>query len=152
MPGLDKKHASSNNLSNILNDEHLCINTTKLNLSMDNNDINRIKNNQTIKDSAEKVISKNDKIKKLKEIIGHVEEYENLRIVQKYFKEWEKMGNEENEINEDNKDNDDNINEVDYAKNVTISEACRSLSDVILDFKIYLVKFCLKNKNKIEYE
>ena len=155
MPGIDKKHASSNNLINILNDEHLYINTTKLNLSMDNNDINKTKNSQTIKDSEERVINKNDKIKKLKEIIGHVEEYENLRIVQKYFKEWEKMGNEENEINDDNKNNkddEDNNNEVDYAKNVTISEACRSLSDVILDFKIYLVKYCLKNKNKMEYE
>ena len=35
-----------------------------------------------------------------------------------------------------------------YEKNVTISEACRGLSDVILDFKLYLIKFCLKNKEE----
>ena len=29
-----------------------------------------------------------------------------------------------------------------------ISEAYTGLSDVILDFKIYLVKYCLKNKGK----
>ena len=45
------------------------------------------------------------------------------------------------------KDNDLNKSEINgnYEKNVTISEACRGLSDVIFDFKIYLVKFCLKN-------
>ena len=37
---------------------------------------------------------------------------------------------------------------IDYEKNVTISEACRGLSDVILDFKLYLIKFCLKNKEE----
>ncbi len=51
----------------------------------------------------------------------------------------------ENEKIKENERKDSELN-VDYEKNVTISEACRGLSDVILDFKIYLVKFCLKNK------
>ena len=46
------------------------------------------------------------------------------------------------------KKEEDNFINVDYDKNVTISEACRGLSDVIFDFKLYLVKYCLKNKNE----
>ena len=56
--------------------------------------------------------------------------------------------NEENDININKEIKEESILNVDYEKNVTISEACRGLSDVILDFKIYLIKFCLKNKNE----
>ena len=51
-----------------------------------------------------------------------------------------------NEIKEDS-----DLNE-NYEKNITMIEACKGLSDVILDFKIYLMKYCLKNKNKKEFE
>ena len=55
-----------------------------------------------------------------------------------------------NEVNEKKESNDikeNNDINVDYEKNVTISEACRGLSDVIFDFRVYLMKYFLKNNN-----
>ena len=54
-----------------------------------------------------------------------------------------------NEVDEKKESNDikeNNELNVDYEKNVTISEACRGLSDVILDFRVYLMKYFLKKK------
>ena len=72
-----------------------------------------------------------------------------------YFEEWKKDNGirkkinvvRDLNINNDKKEEDIYLN-IDYEKNVTISEACRGLSDVIFDFKIYLVKYCLKNARK----
>ena len=86
---------------------------------------------------------------KLKEIFENMDEYKNLRLVEKHFKFWKKIKNEnENDINSINERKEDSDIHIEYDRNVTMSEACRGLSDVILDFKLYLVKYCLKNKRK----
>ena len=54
--------------------------------------------------------------------------------------------NDKKEINNLQENNENNDLNVDYEKNVTISEACRGLSDVILDFRVYLMKYFLKKK------
>ena len=70
-----------------------------------------------------------------------MEDFRNWILIEKTFKNWKK------EINyKENKEEDSDI-QIDYEKNITISEACRGLSDVILDFKIYLIKYSIKNRN-----
>ena len=130
---IDKKYSSANNFY-LLKDEDLKVNKESLNLSMDNYKVNekdKIKNNETEK-----------KNKKLKKVIKHIDEYNKLSIISKYFKQWEEFKDEKVEINDES-----DIN-LDSEKRITISEAYTGLSDVILDFKIYLVKYCLKNKGK----
>ena len=129
----DKKYSSANNFY-LPKDEDLKLNKKSLNLSMDNykeNEQDIIENNE-----AEK------KNKKLKKIIKHIYEYNKVNLISKYFKQWEEFKDEKVEINDES-----DIN-LDSEKKITISEAYRGLSDVILDFKIYLVKYCLKNKGK----
>ena len=130
---IDKKYSSANNFY-LPKDEDLKVNKERLNLSMDNYKVNekdKIKNNETEK-----------KNKKLKKVIKHIDEYNKLNIISKYFKQWEEFKDEKVEINDES-----DIN-LDSEKRITISEAYTGLSDVILDFKIYLVKYCLKNKGK----
>jgi hypothetical protein len=130
---IDKKYSSANNFY-LPKDEDLKINKERLNLSMDNYKVNekdKIKNNETEK-----------KNKKLKNFIKHIDEYNKLSIISKYFKQWEEFKDEKVEIN------DESDIYLDSEKRITISEAYTGLSDVILDFKIYLVKYCLKNKGK----
>ena len=79
---------------------------------------------------------------KLKRIIINMEEVNNWNLIEKTFKNWKK------EINfEDKKEEYSDDIQINYEKNVTISEACRGLSDVILDFKIFLIKYSIKNRN-----
>ena len=79
---------------------------------------------------------------KLKQIIINLEEVKNWNLIEKTFKNWKK------EINiKESKEEDSDI-QIDYEKNVTISEACRGLSDVILDFQIYLIKYSIKNRKE----
>ena len=130
---IDKKYSSANNFY-LPKDEDLKVNKERLNLSMDNYKVNekdKIKNNETEK-----------KNKILKKVIKHIDEYNKLSIISKYFKQWEEFKDEKVEINDES-----DIN-LDSEKRITISEAYTGLSDVILDFKIYLVKYCLKNKGK----
>ena len=151
--GIDKKYKTSCDINNInnLSEEHLDSNYGNTIFSMDNiesNKSNKNRNNPEVMTNVdEKKENKNEEnIKKLKEILGRIEEYKNLRIVQKYFIEWGKMSKVYNNENDDNDIN--NSLENDYSKNVTLSEACRSLSDVFLDFKIYLIKYSLKKDNQ----
>ena len=129
----DKKYSSANNFY-VPKDEDLKINKKSLNHSMDN----YITNEQDIIENNEN----EEKNKKLKKVIKHRDEYNKINIISKYFKQWEEFKDEKVEINDES-----DIN-LDSEKKITISEAYRGLSDVILDFKIYLVKFCLKNKGK----
>jgi hypothetical protein len=130
---IDKKYSSANNFY-APKDEDLKINKKSLNLSMDNYKVNeqdKIENNEN-----------EEKNKNLKKVIKHIDEYNKLNIISKYFKQWEEFKDEKVEVNDES-----DIN-LDSEKKITISEAYRGLSDVILDFKIYLVKYCLKNKGK----
>ena len=78
--------------------------------------------------------------------------YTNSSRKKKNYKKEKNFSNEDiksNEVNEKKESNDikeNNDINVDYEKNVTISEACRGLSDVILDFRVYLMKYFLKKK------
>ena len=119
----DKKYSSASNFHKF-KEENLVVNNN-INLSMD---LDKKEIKKKILDCINEDESKNkqDKIEKLKI------DNDNRNDL-----------NNNIEIN-DNVANENEIN-VDYEKNVTISEACRGLSDVILDFKIYLVRFCLKN-------
>ena len=131
---IDKKYSSATNFY-LPKDEDLIVNKKSLNLSMDNykeNEQNKNENNETEK-----------KNKKLKKIIKHIDKYNKLNIISKYFKQWEEFKDEINDESDINLDSE---------KNISISEAYRGLSDVIFDFKIYLVKFSLKNKVKSQYE
>ena len=128
----DKKYSSGTNLQKFKDDIFDLNDNNKLNLSMeiDKKDIDK-----------KKVDDKNKGEDNKKEVI-----IENLKINDYNEKDNENGNNmNENEKIKENERKDSELN-VDYEKNVTISEACRGLSDVILDFKIYLVKFCLKNK------
>ena len=119
----DKKYSSASNIHKF-KEENLVINNN-INLSMD---LDKKEINKKILDyiNEDELKNKQDKIEKLKINDDNRNDLNN-----------------NNEIH-DNEANENEIN-VDYEKNVTISEACRGLSDVILDFKIYLVRFCLKN-------
>ena len=130
---IDKKYSSATNFY-FPKDEDLKVNSKNMNLSMDN-----YKENE-----QDKIENKENGIrnKKLKKIIKHLDEHNKLNIISKYFKYWEESRDEKVEINDES-----DIN-LESEKNITISEAYRGLSDVIFDFKIYLVKYCLKNKGK----
>ena len=84
---------------------------------------------------------------KLKKIVLNFDEFKKRKLIEKSFKLWKKLDNKDKIINQKEKKEDNDI-QIDYGKKVTISEVCRGLSDVILDFKIYLVKFCLKKKKE----
>ena len=136
----DKKYSSANYFYS-LNKNNLEENSKRRNLSMDC-DLDKSKNDNN-----------NDEINRvLKNILENLEKNRKHNVIGKYFKEWEKKNKIKKELKinteENNNKKEENEINVDYEKNVTISEACRGLSDVILDFKIYLVKFCLKNKSK----
>ena len=85
---------------------------------------------------------------KLKQIVENIEEYKNWKLIETFFKFWKKGKNEkkENEEISFSEKREYSDIQIDYEKNVTISEACRGLSDVILDFKLFLIKYSLKNK------
>jgi len=168
----DKKFSSATNFY-ILSEDNLNIsldkNTIKRSTSSYSfdftNDLNEIDNKkikqninfasmETSKKKKKKKL-KNDKLlkssNKLKQIIENVEEFKNWKLIEKIFKIWKNIKPEEDDIYNNDKKDDSDIH-IEYEKNVTISEACRGLSDVILDFKIYLIKFCLnkKKKNKVK--
>ena len=90
---------------------------------------------------------------KLKQIIEKFEEIKNIKKIQKFFKFWKKGIKEDKDIysknEEDAKYNDKKEEHgkfTDYDKKETINEACRGLSEVIYDFKIHLLRFCLKKR------
>ena len=148
---LDEKYDSANNFC-LFGDENLNKIMKNMNLSINNSEKreNKNKNNSSFsyfREKKERKMSyKNKKnYQKLKKVIENLEEYNNLRLIENIFKKWKQIKNEDHNMNEEN-DINDNSEENEYEKNVTISEACRGLSDVILDFKIYLVKYALKNK------
>jgi hypothetical protein len=126
-----KRNKSSNNLKE--NKNKICY--SALNTSRQNYENKNKKNkNKKIDDN------------KLKKIFENVDDYKNLRLIKKHLEIWNKIKNEykENNFNDKNEDIDINL-EDDKNKNMTISEACRGLNDVILYFKLHLVKYCLKN-------
>ena len=154
---LDEKYDSANNFC-LFDDENLNKIMKNMNLSINNSEEKDNKNNinssfSYFREKKERKMSYKNKKKyqKLKNIIENLEEYNNLRIIENFFKQWKQIKDENQNISEE-KDINDNSEENDYEKHVTISEACRGLSDVILDFKIYLIKYALKNKinSKIE--
>ena len=85
---------------------------------------------------------------KLKQIVENIEEFKNWKLIETFFKFWKKISDEreeKEEISLSEKREYSDI-QIDYEKSVTMSEACRGLSDVILDFKLFLIKYSLKNK------
>jgi hypothetical protein len=166
----DKKFSSATNFY-IISEDNLNISLDKNTIrrstssySFDfTNDLNEIDNNKKIKQNINFSSSetnkkwKNKKLRrtdknlkannKLKQIIENVEEFKNWKLIEKIFKIWKNIKIEEDDIYYNDKKDDSDIH-IEYEKNVTISEACRGLSDVILDFKIYLIKFCLNKKKK----
>ena len=139
----DKKYLSANNFYS-LNKNILDIKYKRRSLSMD------FELNKEQKDFDEYDDKKNSK---LKIILENCEKNKNHFLIAKYFKNWEKNNEIKNESKKNQEENNSNREEeenklnIDYEKNVTISEACRGLSDVILDFKVYLIKYCLGNKS-----
>lgn len=82
---------------------------------------------------------------KLKKIVENYDNFKKCKLIENSFKNWRNLTNEKEEKNSSEiKEN----NQIDYEKNVTISEACRGLEDIISDFKIYLIKFFLQNRKK----
>ena len=86
---------------------------------------------------------------KLKQIVENLDEYKNWKLIEKSFKFWKKEKNEKEEISFSDKRTYSDI-QLEYEKNVTMSEACRGLSDVILDFKLFLIKYSLRNTKEKE--
>ena len=80
---------------------------------------------------------------KLKQIVENIDEFKNWKLVETFFKYWKKVINEKEEISLSERREYSDI-QIDYEKSVTMSEACRGLNDVILDFKLFLIKYCLK--------
>jgi hypothetical protein len=156
---LDEKYDSANNFY-LFDDENLNKIMKNMNLSIDNSDLrdSKEKNNSSFSyfrgKKERKMSYKNKKnYHKLKKVIENSEEYNNLRIIKNILEKWKQITYEIHHMSEDNIIYD-NIreNENDYEKHLTLSEACRGLSDVILDFRIFLLKYVLKNKmnNKVE--
>ena len=130
------------------------IKSSKKNKSSNHLEYNELKDNNSfsVLDTSGQKIEGNKKYKKideekLKQILENLDDYKNWRIIGKHFKIWNKIKNEVDESSCTERKEDSEIH-IDYEKNVTISEACIGLSDVILDFKLYLIKFCLKNKEE----
>ena len=158
---LDDKYSSFDNF--YLHNNKKSLNIKKeLNLSMDNCDINKddekFKSNHSFsyydENICKKIIQLNKKNNKLKKIINDMDNILNVKLKENFFKKWVELKNEDVEINDSYNNEikeDSDLNE-NYEKNITMIEACKGLSDVILDFKIYLMKYCLKNKNKKEFE
>ena len=129
-------------------DKSLKRNKSLSNLKENNNSYSPLDTSRHNYENKSKKYKKIDE-NKLKEIFENMDEYKNLRLVEKHFKFWKKIKNEnENDVNSINERKEDSDIHIEYDRNVTMSEACRGLSDVILDFKLYLVKYCLKNKRK----
>ena len=149
---LEEKYDSANNFC-LLNDENLNKIMKNMNLSVDNSDKkdSKNKNNSSFsyfKEEKERKMSyKNKKnYQKLKKLIENLEEFNNLRIIENIFKKWKQIKDENHNMIYDNRE------ENEYGKHVTMSEACNGLSDVILDFKIYLIKYALKNQMNSKVE
>ena len=148
---LDKKYSSANNFyPKYIENLEINVNNN-INLSIYNYDINENKKNKELNFSFSKNET-NTKHKLFKEFIEHIDKAKNDELIRNFFKKWKNIKKEKKQISElhldDEKKEEDNFINIDYDKNVTISEACRGLSDVIFDFKLYLVKYCLKNKNE----
>ena len=149
---LDKKYSSAKNLflidkkyfnENILKKNKSCYPFDIFDLKENNNSFSSIGLNPQIKERKD---SKNNiQYNKLRLIIENLEISRNIRLKNTFFKFWKIFKFEENEKNLEDKKEDSEI-QMDYEKIVTISEACRGLSDVILDFKIFLIKYIIKNK------
>ena len=122
----DKKYSSAYNFYS-KNKENFDLSIKNLNLSMDISHKEKEKEKEKLLDSHTNSTGKK-KIYKMKKKIEDIktDEYNDKK--------------DDNEIKENNDLN------IDYENNVTISEACRGLSDVILDFRVYLVKYFLKKK------
>ena len=143
----EEKYDTANNFC-LFDDYNLNIIMKNMNLSIDNSCLRESKNKNNLsfsyfKEKKERKMNiKNKNYQKLKKVIENIEEYYNFIKIETVFKKWKQIKDENLHISEEN----------DYEKHVTISEACRGLSDVILDFKIYLVKYVLKNKMNKEIE
>ena len=145
----EKKYSSANNLS-MPKEEEFEKKILKRNKSCYPFDYIEVKENNSfsfLDSNKQKEDNNNPNLNKLRQIIENLDEYKNWKLIEKAFKIWKKMKNVKKEIILDDR-KDDYEMQIDYEKNVTISEACRGLSDVILDFKMFLIKYCLKNKNE----
>ena len=154
---LSKKYSFDKNLS-LIGEKYFNENILKKNKSCYPFDIFDLKENDCFSSiDLNSEIKENKNLKtiidtnKLKIIIEYLEESKNIKLIDKFFNTWKKFKVEENEKSYEDK-KDDNEIQIDYEKSVTVSEACRGLSDVILDFKIYLIKYSLKNKKEKNYE
>ena len=151
----NRNNTSPNNFCLLNEDKDNSYNDKSLRRNKSSNNLRENKNKicysalDTSRQNYENKNKKNKKIddNKLKKIFENVDDYKNLRLIKKHLEIWNKIKNEykENNFNDKKEDIDINI-EDDKNKNMTISEACRGLNDVILYFKLHLVKYCLKNK------
>ena len=84
--------------------------------------------------------------------MNNVEINKNIKINKINFKELEKTKNGKDELNTNKEKNKEikNNNNLEYENNVTISEVCNRLTDVIYDFGINLIKYGVKSNKKKE--
>ena len=135
------KYSSDNNFCLYIDDNLYNLNNSNkkksMSLSMDNFYLNKKRNYKYDKNI-------------LKQIINSIELNKKIKIDKNDFVGVEKTKNGKEELNS-NKEKENEIkedNNLGYEKNVTISEACNRLADVIYDFRINLIKYGVKsNKN-----
>ena len=140
---LDGKCSSENNFCLFIDDNLYNLNNSNkkknMSLSMDNFYLNKKRKHKYDKNI-------------LKQIMNNIEMNKNFKINKNDFKELEKTKNGNDELNVDkekDKEIKDDIN-LEYENNVTISEACNRLADVIYDFRINLIKYGVKSNKKKE--
>ena len=140
----DEKYSTENNFCLFIEDNLYQLNNSNkksnINLSMDNFYLNKNGNHKYDKNI-------------LKQIINNTKINNRIKVGKKDLKELEKTRNGQDDFNA-NKEKDNNNSNKDinlkYEKNITISEACMRLADLIYDFRISLIKYGTQRKKKIE--
>ena len=136
------KYSSDNNFCLFIDDNLYSLNNSNkkksMSLSMDNFYLNKKRNYKYDKNI-------------LKQIMNSIELNKKVKIDKNDFIGVEKAKNGKEELNS-NKEKENEIkedNNLGYEKNVTISEACNRLADVIYDFRLNLIKYGVKSNKKI---
>ena len=138
----DEKFSTQTNFCQFIDDNVYKLSNsnkkTNMNLSMDNFYLNK---------KGTHKLNKNI----IKQKINNTEINKTKKIYVKEFKDWEKIGNGIDHINiNENRDEESKDNNLCYKKNITLSEACNKLSEVIYDFRISLMKYGMRKIEKID--
>ena len=134
---LEDKYSTDKNYCLIIDDNLYNLNNsntkTNMNLSMDNFYLNKDGKHRYDKNILKAIINNNKINKKIKIDKNDLIEFENP-----------KNGKDEINNNEQDRENRED-NKLDYEKNITLTEACNRLSEIIFDFKINLIKYGIRS-------